>query len=183
MKKHVFSSMMLLFSIWSPKAFSQQDFVLASADLGEFFSLDQVYDKFDCGGRNISPELHWANAPAGTKSFAITMFDPDAPTGKGWWHWLVFDIPLDISALPAGAGSVNPQYLPLPAIQSINDYKEYGYGGPCPPPGKPHRYFITVYALDVYRLGLDKDTPPEVVYKQIMKHTIENAEIMSLYGR
>ncbi len=182
MKKHVFSSMMLLFSFWSPRAFGQSEFTLASTDLGEFFSLDQVYDKYNCGGKNISPELHWQNPPKGTQSYAVTMFDPDAP-GNGWWHWLVFDIPADIMELPTGAGSVFPQLLPETAIQSINDYKEYGYGGPCPPPGKPHRYFIKVYALNTPFLRLPADTPPEIVFQEIKKHSLEEAEIMALYGR
>jgi len=79
------------------------------------------------------------------------MFDPDTPSGKGWWHWLVFNLPATISELPAGAGSIFPDLIPSTAIQSINDFKEYGYGGPCPPPGKPHRYFITIYALILNR--------------------------------
>ncbi len=184
MKKNVFTSVFIFLSLFSNEAIAQKSsFTLASKDLGNFFSLKQVYHKYNCGGENVSPELYWKNAPKNTKSFAITMFDPDAPTGKGWWHWLAFDIPIQISEFPSGAGSYYAHLLPPVIIQSINDYKEYGYGGPCPPPGKPHRYFISIYALDTVSLGLNKNTPPEIVYKKILKHSLNKAEIMSLYGR
>ncbi len=183
MKKPVLHSFILLFSFINFPLWSQSEsFSLESNDLGKYFSLDQVYNKYSCGGKNISPELHWKDAPAGTKSFAITMFDPDVP-GKGWWHWLIFDIPENVNQLPTGAGSVFLDLLPPAAIQSINDYKEYGYGGPCPPPGKPHRYIISLYALDIATLGLDKNTPPEKVKKIISKHTLAKTEMISLYGR
>lgn len=176
--------MVFLLSFFGTQTNAQKtDFKLSSKDLGDFFSIKQVYDKYNCGGENISPQLEWNNAPVSTQSFAITMFDPDAPTGKGWWHWLVFNLPATTSELPAGAGSVLSDLMPPMAIQSINDYKEYGYGGPCPPPGKPHRYFITIYALDIPDLALKKETPPLEVYKKILKHSIAKAKIMSLYGR
>jgi Raf kinase inhibitor-like YbhB/YbcL family protein len=162
---------------------AQKKFKLQSGDLGKKFSIEQVYNKYNCGGQNISPELSWYGFPTETKSFAITMFDPDAPTGKGWWHWLIFDIPPYMHQLPTGAGSINKKLLPPGIIQSINDYGDYGYGGPCPPPGKAHRYFISVYALNVESLGMKKNSPPDKVYEQILKHSIGKTEIMSTYGR
>src|SRR6266571_4858543 len=100
----------------------------------------QVFKGFGCEGKNVSPSLAWRNAPAGTKSFAITVYDPDAPTGSGWWHWIVFDIPADVTSLPAGVGNPASGQTPKGAVQSKNDFGKPGYGGPCPPQGdKPHR--------------------------------------------
>src|SRR5438105_15783798 len=100
----------------------------------------QVYNSFGCKGGNVSPELSLNSAPAGTKSFAILMHDPDAPTGSGWWHWVVYNIPANVSSLPAGAGDPKKSLLPSGALEGRTDFGEPGYGGPCPPPGKPHRY-------------------------------------------
>jgi len=184
MKKLALFSFFIFLSIFSQKNMAQTTaFSISSKDLGKYFSLKQVYDKYNCGGMNISPQLYWENPPEKTKSFAITMFDPDAPTGKGWWHWLIFNISPQIKELPSGAGSINANSLPPEIIQSINDYNEYGYGGPCPPPGKAHRYFITIYALNVPALNIPPETPPELAYKKIRAHTIEKAKIISLYGR
>ncbi len=182
MKHKMLPAFLLFFILFGEKLSGQSAFVIKSNDLGKHFTVKQIYDKYSCGGKNISPELHWKDAPAGTKSFAITMFDPDAP-GKGWWHWLIFNIPANMNQLPAGAGSIFLDLLPPATIQSINDYKEYGYGGPCPPPGKPHRYVISLYALDTDTLGLDKNTPPEKVKNLIDKHVLAKTEMISLYGR
>ena len=139
-------------------------FKLKAVDLGERFSLEQIYDKYACGGQNISPHLKWQSVSAGTKSFAVTMYDADDPTGHGWWHWLIFNIPADIHELPAGAGNPANSILPATVIQSINDFKEYGYGGSCPPKGdKLQWYIITVYALKVKKIDLDKNSKPEKV--------------------
>ncbi len=159
-------------------------FTLTSDDLGGQFTLKQVYDKFDCGGENISPHLVWKNAPEGTRSFAVTMFDPDAPTGSGWWHWLVFNIPADVHELPAGAGNPQLKLLPPEVVQSINDYGEYGYGGPCPPKGdKAHRYIITVYALKTDKLDLNKDSRPATVGFYLNRYALAKASIMAYYQR
>src|SRR3954465_14424129 len=112
------------------------------------------------GGQNVSPQLSWSGAPAGTKSFALTLYDPDAPTGSGWWHWVVYDIPATATELPQGAGSGK---APLPAgtVQGKTDFGAAGYGGAGPPPGdKPHRYVFTVYALKVDKLDLPADASP-----------------------
>ncbi len=159
-------------------------FTLKSDDLGGQFALKQVYDKYDCGGQNISPQLVWNNAPAGTKSFAITIYDPDAPTGSGWWHWLIFNIPANINKLPAGAGNPDSNLLPASVVQSLNDYGEYGYGGPCPPKGdKPHRYIITVYALSVAKIDLDKNSRPATVGFYLNRYAIAKSSIMAYYNR
>jgi Raf kinase inhibitor-like YbhB/YbcL family protein len=153
---------------------------LTSPDFGEKISIEQVYP--DCGGANISPELIWENAPKNTKSFAITMFDPDAPTDHGWWHWMVVNIPADINKFPKNAGNPESEYFDL-GLQTLNDYGEVGYGGPCPPPGKPHRYIITVYALDVPGFEVDRNINPQILAKAIEEHTIAKASIKGLYAR
>jgi len=140
---------------------------------------------YDCNlhAENISPELVWQNAPAGTQSFAVTMYDPDAPTGSGWWHWVMFDIPATVNRLPLNAGRKDA-VSPHGAIQSLNDYGFAGYGGPCPPIGdKPHRYIFTVYALGVPTLGLDKDAMPASVGFTIQANKIAEAKLMRKYGR
>jgi len=159
-------------------------FTLTSNDLGGQFSLKQVYDQYDCGGQNMSPQLMWKNAPAGTKSFAVTMFDPDAPTGSGWWHWLIFNIPENINELPSDAGNTAHNLLPASVIQSLNDYGAYGYGGPCPPKGdKPHRYIITVYALKVGKIDLNKDSRPATVGFYLNRFAIAKSSIIAYYQR
>jgi Raf kinase inhibitor-like YbhB/YbcL family protein len=121
---------------------------------------ENVYNGSGCGGANISPEFHWSDAPSGTKSFAITIFDPDAPTPGGWWHWIIFNIPATVLELPAGAGNKESRRLPPGAVQCRNDYGEPGYGGPCPPPGSNHRNFVRAYALNVEKLPFGSETPP-----------------------
>ncbi|QCI27909.1 YbhB/YbcL family Raf kinase inhibitor-like protein [Caminibacter pacificus] len=155
-------------------------FTLYSPDFKEKISLKHVYPA--CGGENISPTLIWKDAPKETKSFAITMFDPDAPTGHGWWHWVVINIPTNVTEFPENAGSPVSEYFDL-GYQTINDYGEIGYGGPCPPPGPPHRYIITVYALNVAGFKVKRETNPQIIAKAIEQHAIAKASIMGLYAR
>jgi Raf kinase inhibitor-like YbhB/YbcL family protein len=151
---------------------------------GTYVPNQQVYSGFGCTGGNTSPALSWLNPPAGTKSFAITVYDPDAPTGSGWWHWVIFNIPATVTSLPAGAGNVDAQLAPADAVQSRNDYGTTGYGGPCPPVGDtPHRYLFTVYALNVDKLPLTSDAMPEMVGYSIHQHMLGSAQISALYGR
>ena len=159
-------------------------FTLVSPDLPERLSLEQVYDGYGCGGKNISPELLWHGEPEGTKSFAVTMFDPDAPTGHGWWHWVVVNIPVRLHALPKGAGDPSGKRLPAGAVQTLNDFRKPGYGGACPPKGDaPHRYIVTVYALDAEKLHVTSDTSPARAAALIEKHAIAKASLTSRYGR
>lgn len=131
-----------------------QTFTLKSADLGGQFTNEFMAGNFGCNGGNLSPQLNWANAPAGTKSFAITMYDQDAPTGSGFWHWVIVNIPANVTELKAGAGNISSNLAPAGSIQSINDTGAPGYQGPCPGEGEAaHHYLITVYALKVQQLG------------------------------
>ena len=143
----------------------------------------QVYNSFGCKGGNVSPELSWSSAPAGAKSFAILMHDPDAPTGSGWWHWVVYNIPANVSSLPAGAGDPKKSLLPSGALQGRTDFGDPGYGGPCPPPGKPHRYYVRVYALKVEKLEVPADATAAFVAFSVRMHTLATAELMGTYGR
>jgi Raf kinase inhibitor-like YbhB/YbcL family protein len=139
------------------KAASTRAFTLSSPDLASgTFDKKFILNAFGCTGGNVSPALQWSNAPAGTKSFALLMLDPDAPTGSGFWHWAVYNIPASATGLPQGAGNA-PTTLPAPAFGGASDFLDTGatggngnYGGPCPPVGdKPHRYTFTLYALAV----------------------------------
>ena len=122
-----------------------------------------VFNGFGCTGENHSPALAWNNPPAGTKSFVVTMYDPDAPTGSGWWHWVVANIPATATGLPADAGKSGGPALPAGAVQSRTDFGAPGYGGPCPPPGKPHRYIFTVRALKVDKIDVNADASAALV--------------------
>jgi Raf kinase inhibitor-like YbhB/YbcL family protein len=144
---------------------------------------ENVYNGSGCGGRNVSPELHWSGAPAGSKSFAITIVDPDAPARGGWWHWVVANIPGTVSGLPAGAGNQGSRALPAGSVQSQNDYGEPGYGGPCPPSGTTHRYFVRVYALNIAKLSFGSDTPPAKLARLIEEHSIGVARLTVTFGR
>ncbi len=141
-----------------------QTFTLKSNSVGGQATQKEFANSFGCHGENISPQLSWENAPAGTQCFAVTIYDKDAPTGSGFWHWVIFNIPGDVKELKAGAGTLSKNLAPKDAIQSNNDGGMAGYMGPCPPPGAPHQYLVTVYALKE-KLSLDKNaTPPYVGY-------------------
>ena len=157
------------------------NFTLQSDDLRGQLTKVQEMNGFGCNGKNVSPELHWSDVPKGTKSFAITVYDPDAPTGSGWWHWIVVNIPVDVTKLPTGASG---KAMPKGALEIANDYGIVTFGGPCPPKGdKPHRYVFTVYALDVPKLDLKPDTKAPVAGYMINVHTIAKASLVAYYGR
>lgn len=152
---------------------------------GDYLGADHVLSEqygFGCAGRNVSPALAWAGAPDGTKSFAVTCFDPDAPTGSGFWHWVVVNITPDVTSLPAGAGSGDG--LPAGALQVRTDYGAPGYGGPCPPEGDhPHRYLFTVHAVGLDALPVEAGTSAAVVGFYLHFNTLEKAALMGLYKR
>lgn len=182
MFKSIFITILAL--IFNVSLFSQESFTLTSTTLGGNSTLLEEFNGFGCEGKNQSPQLSWKNAPEGTKSFAITMYDPDAPTGSGWWHWVVFDIPQNVNALLQNAGDPSNGLMPKSAIQSITNYGVPGFGGPCPPENHGiHQYIITVHALKVDTLGLDKNTNPAVVGYYLWNNTIAKASIVTYYER
>jgi Raf kinase inhibitor-like YbhB/YbcL family protein len=159
-------------------------FALHSPDIspGTAIGLSHVYDHSGCNGGNLSPALSWSHAPAGTRSFALLVFDSDVPEG-GFWHWAVFDIPATVKSLREGAGDVARSLLPRAAVQSRNDYGFLGYGGPCPPSGSTHHYHFRLYALRVAKLGLGASAMPEQVDDSVRADALAEAEIVAIYGQ
>ena len=139
---------------------------------------------FGCGGGNKSPQLSWSNVPEGTKSFAVTCFDPDAPTGSGFWHWVVVNIPADTTELKLDAGNAKAGLLPRGALQTRTDFGAPGYGGPCPPEGHgPHRYIFTVFAVKEAALPVAADTSAAIVGFNLHFNTIEKATLTGKFQR
>ena len=154
---------------------------------GDYLAADHILSAdygFGCQGGNKSPHLAWSEAPVGTRSFAITCFDPDAPTGSGFWHWLVVNIPAGVSELAVDAGNRSAPKLPAGALQTRTDFGSPGYGGPCPPAGDhPHRYLFTVFAVGADSLQVTADTSAAVVGFQLHFNTLAKVAIMGLYKR
>jgi Raf kinase inhibitor-like YbhB/YbcL family protein len=160
-------------------------FTLTSKDVkpGATLTDQQVFNGFGCSGANVSPELSWQDAPAGTKSFVLTVYDPDAPTGSGWWHWVVYDIPASAKELPQGAGSGKAP-LPEGAKQGKTDFGAPGFGGACPPPGdKPHRYVFTIYALKLDKLEVPADASPAMIGFMTKANSLGSASFTAKYAR
>lgn len=181
--KSLFAAGLLSAALVASNAVSAEDFTLSSSDIaeGEKLSPAQVFSGFGCEGGNISPALTWQGAPADTKSFALTAYDPDAPTGSGWWHWLVFNIPAEVSSLPADAGS--GVGLPEGAVQGRTDYGTVGFGGACPPPGEVHRYIFTLHALAVEKLDLDETASAALIGFMTNANSLAKARITAVYTR
>lgn len=136
------------------------------------------FNGFGCSGQNLAPAVRWRGAPAHTRSFAATVYDPDAPTGSGWWHWVVIDLPSSAHELPAGGS------LPAGALAVRNDYGQAAWGGPCPPAGDaPHHYVFTIYALDVPALGIPADASAALAGFVIHSHALGKAQSVLTYGR
>jgi Raf kinase inhibitor-like YbhB/YbcL family protein len=136
------------------------------------------------GGEDVSPQLSWSGAPEGTKSFAITCYDPDAPTGSGFWHWAVADIPADVTELPTGAGTPGSEHMPAGSVTLANDAGMHGYLGSAPPPGHgEHRYYFTVHAVDVETLELPDGATPAFLGFNLFSHTLGRAGITAVFQR
>ncbi len=158
---------------------------VSSSSFGSSGKFDTKYiaNFFGCSGQNVSPQISWKGAPAAAKSFAVTVYDPDAPTGSGFWHWLVFNIPPSVSQLDEGAGSAGGK-LPAGAAQGRNDAGANAYMGPCPPQGDPeHHYVITVFAVDVDALPPDQIPSAAVLGFNLHFHTLDKASMTYTYGR
>ena len=164
------------------------DLVLTSESFtdGDYLANDHVLSEaygFGCAGGNLSPQLSWSGAPEGVGSFALTCFDPDAPTGSGFWHWVAVNIPANVTSLALGAGSGEGS-MPDGALQTRTDFGAPGYGGPCPPEGDhPHRYLFTLHAVGVDRLPVEADASAAVVGFMLNFNTLAKATLMGLYKR
>ena len=162
------------------------NFVLSSPTIKPNTTLteDQVFNGFGCSGKNQSPALKWTAGPKGTKSYAITVYDPDAPTGSGWWHWVVYNITANVTELAAGAGDSTGQGLPSGAIQGRTDYGSHAFGGACPPQGdKPHRYIFTVYALKIEKIDVPADASAALIGFMINANSLGKASFTAKYNR
>lgn len=162
------------------------EFKLESPDIKADSTMARKWEAnvFGCSGENKSPALRWSGAPKETKSFAVTVYDPDAPTGSGFWHWFVYNIPANVTELPADAGAQGGANLPKGAAMNRIDYGFAAWGGPCPPPGdKPHRYVFTVYALKTDKLELPPDATAAVAGFMTHANRIASAKFTARYGR
>ena len=150
---------------------------LHSEAISDGSTIELTYCEPQCGGSNVSPDLTWSDAPEGTKSYAVTCFDPDAPTGSGWWHWIAFDI-------ATAQTSLSPEQGPeAPMRQWQNDYGYVGYGGPCPPPGPAHRYVFTVHAMDVAELGVPDDVTSAACRFNLFAHAVDSASFTATFAQ
>lgn len=160
-------------------------FTVESSDVadGQQMGDAQIYNGFGMSGENISPQLSWHGFPAETKGFAVTCFDPDAPTGSGFWHWIVLGIPASVTELPTDAGRADGSGLPAGAFSVRNDYGSKDFGGAAPPQGEPpHRYVFAVHALDTDDLGVNSDITPAIAGFNLRFHTIGRAIIVPVFG-
>jgi len=161
-------------------------FQLTSPDIQPNATMDKKFEAnvFGCTGENKSPALKWSGAPTGTRSFAVTVYDPDAPTGSGWWHWSVIDIPAGTTELKPDAGNASGSNLPPGARQIRTDFGTAAWGGACPPPGdKPHRYVFTVHALKTDKLDVPPDATAALAGFMINANSLAKASFTARYGR
>lgn len=161
-------------------------FKLSSPDINTHHMIAKRYtfNGFGCSGENISPALKWKGAPKGTKSFALTVYDPNAPTGSGWWHWVVINIPANVHSLAQNAGVHESKTLPAGAEQMRNDFGTHAWGGPCPPKGdKPHHYVFTLYALKTAKLEVPAKASAALVGYMIHANMLAKTRLVARYGR
>ncbi len=182
MKRSLFAAALISLSTLTNAA----GFQLSSPDIKAGTLIDKKFEfnGFGCSGENKSPALQWSGAPAGTKSFAVTVYDPDAPTGSGWWHWSVINLPADVSSLESDAGAAGGANLPKGASHIRIDYGVAAWGGMCPPPGdKPHRYVFTVHALKTDKLEIPADATAALTGYMINANALGKASFTATYGR
>jgi Raf kinase inhibitor-like YbhB/YbcL family protein len=169
------------------KSAPRSHFVLSSPDTRLAVRVPEEYtaNVFGCTGGNLSPALQWSGAPAGTKSFVVTLFDPDVPeTGSGWWHWVVYDVPASVSSLPKGAGAEHSSILPAGTQQGRSDLGNDAYHGPCPDKGQPpHHYRFTIYALSVEKLDVPSEASGAMVTSTAKENVLGKAVLIARYGR
>lgn len=175
----------LALSLFLPHTALAESFTLTSSDIksGQYMAKAHEYTGFGCTGDNLSPQLSWHGAPEGTRAYAVFAYDPDAPTGSGWWHWQVVNLPASTTSLPTGAGSNAKNNLPVGATQIENDYGEPAFGGACPPVGDgAHRYRFTVFALSK-KLELPTGASGALTGYMVNAHSLASASIETLYKR
>ena len=183
--KYSIGILSLFLSILIPNLVLADSFVLKSTDIaeGKLMNKAQEFQGFGCQGGNLSPQLSWSGAPKGTEAFAVMLYDPDAPTGSGWWHWQIVNIPKDVTTLSTGAGTPNKDLHPKGSIQIRNDYGINGFGGACPPKGHGvHRYQFTVYALSK-KLNLPNNPSGALTGYMVKSHSLASSTIEALYKR
>lgn len=177
---------LLAFTVCLPAQAQENGLTVSSTSwsAGETVPMRSVYDGFGCTGGNLSPQLSWSELPEGTQSLAVTIYDPDAPTGSGWWHWIVYDIPADTGAIEEGAGTKEGEALPEGALQARNDFGVHAYGGPCPPEGRdPHRYQIRVFALPMESLPVPEDASAALIGFQLNANALAVGTLEATFGR
>ncbi|KWZ31858.1 YbhB/YbcL family Raf kinase inhibitor-like protein [Burkholderia anthina] len=187
MRPRIFLSAMLFTSTalaFIPATASAEPFTITVDGLHRgHFTNEHVYGGFGCHGQNVSPRISWAHVPRGTKSIVVTIFDPDAPTGGlGWTHWEIVNVPPSASSIEKGA-SGDPKLMPSGAVETLTDFGESRYGGPCPPQGASHRYVVTASALNVEKIDVAPAASPAVVAYQMHGKIIAQAKYVARYHR
>ncbi|HKW45020.1 MAG TPA: YbhB/YbcL family Raf kinase inhibitor-like protein [Candidatus Eremiobacteraceae bacterium] len=179
--------MMTLIALLAASTTAAASFTLSSQAFHDGGTIGSTYEYsgYGCTGKNVSPALRWTGVPPQTKSFALTVWDPDAPHRGGWWHWVLFDIPGSATSLAAGAGSTNSAAAPPESVEGTTSFGKAGYGGPCPPPGSgSHHYIFTLYALDeAQAAGANGTTGGPALKQLIAKHVLGSATLTGRFAR